>query len=98
MRMNISGAKTCGITNGVSDLRIDQVAYAPRTVPLAAPYTHLQIPIEVRTTIKAKPPFGAEMYRSNLFVAICRRLAGGQIARCGLQIFSSYGLLKSYSP
>jgi hypothetical protein len=28
------------------------------------------------------------MYRPNLFVAICRRLAGGQIARCGLQIFS----------
>src|SRR5215475_14043107 len=34
----------------------------------------------VRTTIKAKTPFGAEMYRPNLFVANCRRLAAGQIA------------------
>jgi len=58
-----------------------QVAYAPRTVPLAVPYTHLQTPIAVRTTITSKAPFGAEMYRPILFVAICRRLAGRRIAR-----------------
>jgi hypothetical protein len=40
----------------------------------------LQAPTAVRTTIKAKAPFGAEMYLPNLFVANCRRLAGGQIA------------------
>jgi len=40
----------------------------------------LQTPIAVRTTIKAKAPFGAEMYRPNLFVAKCRWLAGGRIA------------------
>src|SRR5262245_45039698 len=56
------------------------MAYAPSTIPLAVPYTHLQTPIAVRTTTKARPPFGAEMYRPNLFVANCRRLAGGRIA------------------
>jgi hypothetical protein len=33
----------------------------------------------VRMTIKAMAPFGAEMYRPNLFVAICRRLAAGRL-------------------
>src|SRR5215510_14511147 len=61
---------TCGVTNGLRS--------PYRTA--CRPYTHLQTSIAVRTTIKARAPFGAEMYRPNLFVAFCRRLAEGQIA------------------
>jgi hypothetical protein len=64
----------------LSNQESNQERGASKQLAPGVPCAHLQTPTGVRTTIKAKAPFGAEMYRPNLFVANCRRLAGGQIA------------------
>jgi|SRR5262245_3541010 len=64
----------------LSDQESNQERGASKQLAPGVPCTRLQTTIAVRTTIKARTPFGAEMYLPNLFVANCRRLAGWQIA------------------
>ena len=64
----------------LSDQESNQERGASKRLAPGVPSAHLQTPKAVRTTIKAKTPFGAEMYRPNLFVANCRLPAEGQIA------------------